>query len=110
MERVTSSTPALQKQFAMALETHLTQGGEAALLEAYELGRTVLTEHLGVLGVAWIAARGRTAWLGNATGAQPEFEDAPAGRVLTLDLSDSRVLPSSANATPHSSADRPLPD
>jgi signal transduction histidine kinase len=52
MERVTGSTPALQKQFAMALEAHLTQGGEAALLEAYELGRTVLTEHLGVLGVA----------------------------------------------------------
>ena len=52
MERVTSSTPELQKQFAMALEAHLTQGGEAALLEAYELGRTVLTEHLGVLGVA----------------------------------------------------------
>ena len=52
MERVTSSSPALQKQFAMALEAHLTQGGEAALLEAYELGRTVLTEDLGVLGVA----------------------------------------------------------
>jgi signal transduction histidine kinase len=52
MERVTSSTPALQKQFAMALETHLTQGGEAALLEAYELGRTALNERLGVLGVA----------------------------------------------------------
>jgi signal transduction histidine kinase len=52
MERVTGSTPALQKQFAMALEAHLTQGGEAALLEAYELGRTVLNERLGVLGVA----------------------------------------------------------
>ena len=52
MERVTSSTPALQKQFAMALEAHLTQGGEATLLDAYELGRTVLNERLGVLGVA----------------------------------------------------------
>jgi len=53
MERVTSSSnPALQKQFAMALEAHLTQGGEAALLEAYELGRTVLNERLGVLDVA----------------------------------------------------------
>ena len=36
----------------MALEAHLTQGGEATLLEAYELGRTVLNERLGVLDVA----------------------------------------------------------
>jgi len=49
---VTGSTPELQQQFAMALEAHLTQGGEATLLEAYELGRTVLNERLGVLGVA----------------------------------------------------------
>jgi signal transduction histidine kinase len=52
MERVTGSTPALQKQFANALEAHLTQGGEAALLSAYDLGRTALNERLGVLGVA----------------------------------------------------------
>jgi signal transduction histidine kinase len=52
MERVTGSTPALQKQFAVALEAHLTQGGETALLEAYELGRAALNERLGVLGVA----------------------------------------------------------
>jgi len=42
----------LQDQFTKALETHLTQGGEAALLSAYELGRTVLNERLGVLDVA----------------------------------------------------------
>lgn len=52
MEAVTGSIPALQKQFTNALEAHLMQGGEAALLEAYELGRTVLNERLGVLGVA----------------------------------------------------------
>jgi signal transduction histidine kinase len=52
METVTGPTPALQEQFTKALETHLTQGGEAALLSAYELGRTVLNERLGVLDVA----------------------------------------------------------
>jgi signal transduction histidine kinase len=52
METVTGSTPHLQKQFTKALEAHLTQGAEAALLSAYELGRTVLNERLGVLGVA----------------------------------------------------------
>jgi len=45
---------------------------------------------LGVVGIAWIAARWRTAWLGNANGAQPEFEDEPAGQVLTLEVWDSR--------------------
>jgi hypothetical protein len=64
---------------------------------------------LGVLGIAWIVARCRTAWLGNASGAQPEFEDEPAGRVLTLDLWESRFPPSSASPTPHSSSDRPIP-
>jgi signal transduction histidine kinase len=49
---VTSSTPALETLFTDALEAHLTQGGEAALLSAYELGRTVLDKRLGVLGVA----------------------------------------------------------
>ena len=52
METVTGATLALQEQFTKALETHLTQGGEAALLSAYELGRTVLNERLGVLDVA----------------------------------------------------------
>jgi signal transduction histidine kinase len=49
---VTGPTAALQDQFTKALEAHLTQGGEAALLSAYELGRTVLNERLGVLDVA----------------------------------------------------------
>ena len=52
METLTGPTPALQEQFTKALETHLTQGGEAPLLSAYELGRTVLNERLGVLDVA----------------------------------------------------------
>ena len=52
MEAVTGSNPALQEQFTKALETHLTQGGEAPLLSAYELGRAVLEERLGVLDVA----------------------------------------------------------
>jgi len=49
---MTGPTPELQEQFTQALEAHLTQGGEAALLSAYELGRTVLNEGLGVLDVA----------------------------------------------------------
>ena len=35
-------------------------------------------------------------------GAQPEFEDDPAGRVVTLDVWDSRFPPSSASLTPTS--------
>jgi hypothetical protein len=60
---------------------------------------------LGVLGIAWIGVRGRTAWLGRATGTQPEFEDEPT-RVLTLDVWDSRFAPSSPSLTPTSP---PLP-
>jgi signal transduction histidine kinase len=52
METVTGPTAVLQDQFTKALETHLTQGGEAALLSAYELGRAVLNQRLGVLDVA----------------------------------------------------------
>jgi len=48
----------------------------------------------------------RTVWLGNATGAQPEFEDEPAERLLTLELWDSRLAPKSASLTPSS---LPLP-
>jgi hypothetical protein len=60
---------------------------------------------LGVLGIAWIGVRGRTAWLGHTTGTQPEFEDEPT-RVLTLDVWDSRFAPSSPSLTPTSP---PLP-
>jgi two-component system sensor histidine kinase UhpB len=52
MEALTGPTLALQEQFTKALETHLTQGGEAPLLSAYELGRTALNERLGVFDVA----------------------------------------------------------
>lgn len=55
---------------------------------------------LGALGVTWIGLRWRTASLGNAIGAQPEFEEEPAGRVVTLDLWDSRLAPSSTGPTP----------
>lgn len=41
----------LQLEFTRALETHLTDGGEAALLSAYELGRRSLAARLGVLDV-----------------------------------------------------------
>jgi CubicO group peptidase (beta-lactamase class C family) len=61
---------------------------------------------VGVLGITWIGVRWRTAWLGRATGAQPEFEDEPAGRVLTLDVWDCRFPPSPAGLTP---AGVPLP-
>jgi hypothetical protein len=66
---------------------------------------TVFSRLLGVVGIAWIGVRGRTAWLGHATGTQPEFEDEPT-RVLTLDVWDSRFTPSSPNLTPTSP---PLP-
>ena len=42
----------LQDEFTQALETHLDEGGEAALLTAYELGRQALAARLGVLDVA----------------------------------------------------------
>jgi len=42
----------LQDEFTRALETHLEEGGEAALLTAYELGRQALSARLGVLDVA----------------------------------------------------------
>ncbi len=42
----------LQGEFRQALESHLAQGGEAALLSAYELGRRSLAARLGVLDVA----------------------------------------------------------
>jgi hypothetical protein len=44
--------------------------------------------------------------LGGVDGAQPEFEDDPAGRVLTLDIWDSRFLTGSTKLTP---ASPPLP-
>ena len=42
----------LQEEFTRALEGHLADGGEAALLSAYELGRRTLAARLGVLDVA----------------------------------------------------------
>ena len=42
----------LQEEFTRALESHLADGGEAALLSAYELGRRTLAARLGVLDVA----------------------------------------------------------
>jgi hypothetical protein len=47
----------------------------------------------GGLAIAWIGVRAANAWLGRGTGAQPEFEDEPAGRLQTLELWDSRVAP-----------------
>ena len=48
------------------------------------------TAMLAVLGVVWVGVRAGTSWLRSATGAQPEFEDEPAGQTLTLELWDSR--------------------
>ena len=42
----------LQEEFTRALERHLSEGGEAALLSAYELGRRTLAARLGVLDVS----------------------------------------------------------
>jgi signal transduction histidine kinase/CheY-like chemotaxis protein len=39
------------RQYAAALESHLTDPGEAALHQAYELGRMALNENLGVLAI-----------------------------------------------------------
>jgi hypothetical protein len=47
---------------------------------------------LSVLGIAWIGVRATNAWLRHATGAELEFEDEPAGRLLTLELWDSRPV------------------
>jgi hypothetical protein len=57
---------------------------------------------LGMLGIVWVGVRWRTARLGSVDAAQPEFEDDPAGRVLTLDVWDARFLTSSASPTPTS--------
>jgi len=46
------SGPNLQEEFTQALESHLAQGGEAALLSAYELGRRTLAARRGVLDIA----------------------------------------------------------
>jgi hypothetical protein len=46
------ATTDLQDEFTRALESHLADGGEAALLSAYELGRRTLAARFGVLDVA----------------------------------------------------------
>ena len=61
---------------------------------------------LSVLGTAWIVVWARTVWLENATGAQPEFEDEPAGGLQMLELWDTRFAPDSSGVTPTSA---PLP-
>jgi hypothetical protein len=45
---------------------------------------------VGVLALVWIGARWSTSWLANAV-AEPEFEDEPVDRVLSLDVWDTRV-------------------
>ena len=64
---MTSSTPALQKRFAMALEAHLTQGGEAALLSAYE--EVLGPEHPQTLAV-WYQLAHWTALAGDEAATQ----------------------------------------
>ena len=64
---------------------------------------------LGVLGIVWVGVRWRTAWLGSVDGAQPEFEDDPAGRVLTLDVWDSRSVALSPQRYFHSGPPRGRP-
>ena len=45
---------------------------------------------LCVLVTTWIGFRWSTGWLGSSTASPPEFEDEPAGHVLSLDVWDSR--------------------
>lgn len=74
-------------------------------IRAAELERDALQDPvayavmLGGLAIVWAGVRWRTAWLGSAGRAQPEFEDDPPGRVVTLDVWDSRFLPGSASPT-----------
>jgi CubicO group peptidase (beta-lactamase class C family) len=48
------------------------------------------TGMLGVLSIAWAGVRWRNARVGSVTGAPPEFEDAPADRLMSLELWDAR--------------------
>jgi hypothetical protein len=54
---------------------------------------------LGVLTLIWLGARWRTARMAIAEGAQPEFEDEPPGRVLTLELWESRFKAEAHSST-----------
>lgn len=63
------------------------------------------TVMLVVLGTTWAAVRWRNAWFGRDTGAQPEFEDAPADRLMSLELWDAR-LSEGAGLTPTDPAAR----
>jgi CubicO group peptidase (beta-lactamase class C family) len=45
---------------------------------------------IGVLAIAWIAARWRTSWLASGV-PEPEFEDEPADRILSLEVWDTRL-------------------
>ena len=60
----------LQEEFTRALESHLADGGEAALLFAYELGRRTLAARFGVLDVATPAARSPVGRLSPPAGRQ----------------------------------------
>ncbi len=42
----------LEKQYALALEDYLAEGGERALERAYELGRRAIADGLGILDIA----------------------------------------------------------
>jgi hypothetical protein len=53
---------------------------------------------LCVLVTTWIGFRWRTGWLANAMASPPEFDDEPAGHVLTLDVWDSRFVSYSETA------------
>jgi CubicO group peptidase (beta-lactamase class C family) len=56
---------------------------------------------VGALALVWISARWRTSWLANAV-AEPEFEDEPVDRLVSLDVWDSRIAsrPSGQAASP----------
>jgi light-regulated signal transduction histidine kinase (bacteriophytochrome) len=51
---MTSRVPSLAEQYADALEQYLGGSGEAALSQAYELGREAMSSGLGVLDIAAI--------------------------------------------------------
>src|ERR1700761_8543614 len=50
-EAVRSSTRDLDESYQLALQEYLTKGGEAPLLQAYELGRQALDSGIGLLGL-----------------------------------------------------------
>jgi hypothetical protein len=72
----------------------LVLGAAALEVDALQDGTKCVLMLVGLV-LAWIAARYRTIWLARVAGAPPVFESEPEDRVVTLELWDSRLTPTS---------------